>query len=57
MKDVRKKRWIRYGNQESNWEKEETEEKKNSVMPLAIGFIGTASIIGIGLYIYKRRND
>ena len=38
-------------------EKEETEEKKNSVMPLAIGFISTASIIGIGLYIYKRRND
>ena len=45
------------GNRQVRMEKEETEEKKNSVMPLAIGFISTASIIGIGLYIYKRRND
>lgn len=31
VKDVRKKRWIRYGNQESNWEKEEREEIKKEV--------------------------
>ena len=31
VKDVRKKRWINYGNQESNWEKEEREEIKKEV--------------------------
>ena len=31
VKDVRKKRWIRYGKQESNWEKEEREENKKEV--------------------------
>ena len=31
VKDVRKKRWISYENQESNWEKEEREENKKEV--------------------------
>lgn len=31
VKDVRKKRWINYGNQESRWEKEEREEIKKEV--------------------------